>query len=101
MTCRCGYQFCYVCGERWRTCHCIFHVAAQSDDDADEDEDEDLEEGLAADDDLAAGDDLDEDGDIEVRRLRQGRRPRFEATPELHEAFRIVLPNLLYVVLEE
>ncbi|KAK1690957.1 hypothetical protein BDP55DRAFT_542832 [Colletotrichum godetiae] len=22
MTCRCGYQFCYVCGLRWRTCAC-------------------------------------------------------------------------------
>ncbi|KAK1600702.1 IBR domain-containing protein [Colletotrichum navitas] len=22
MTCRCGYQFCYVCNQRWRTCTC-------------------------------------------------------------------------------
>jgi len=22
MTCRCGHQFCYVCGARWKTCHC-------------------------------------------------------------------------------
>ncbi|KAK1636481.1 hypothetical protein BDP81DRAFT_320043 [Colletotrichum phormii] len=22
MTCRCGYQFCYVCGLQWRTCAC-------------------------------------------------------------------------------
>ncbi|RYO75013.1 hypothetical protein DL766_007819 [Monosporascus sp. MC13-8B] len=22
MTCRCGFQFCYVCGSRWKTCQC-------------------------------------------------------------------------------
>jgi hypothetical protein len=22
MTCRCGHQFCYACGLRWKTCHC-------------------------------------------------------------------------------
>ncbi|RYP15283.1 hypothetical protein DL765_005807 [Monosporascus sp. GIB2] len=22
MTCRCGFQFCYVCGSRWKTCEC-------------------------------------------------------------------------------
>ncbi|KAK1490859.1 IBR domain-containing protein [Colletotrichum tamarilloi] len=25
MTCRCGYQFCYVCGLRWRTCTCTMN----------------------------------------------------------------------------
>ncbi|ETS77786.1 hypothetical protein PFICI_09848 [Pestalotiopsis fici W106-1] len=22
ITCRCGFQFCYVCGAQWKTCHC-------------------------------------------------------------------------------
>ncbi|KAH7111739.1 hypothetical protein B0J13DRAFT_631740 [Dactylonectria estremocensis] len=22
MTCRCGHQFCYICGDRWKTCQC-------------------------------------------------------------------------------
>ncbi|KAI0130713.1 hypothetical protein F4814DRAFT_444849 [Daldinia grandis] len=22
VTCRCGAQFCYLCGQRWKTCHC-------------------------------------------------------------------------------
>ncbi|KAM5343529.1 hypothetical protein ACJ41O_012066 [Fusarium nematophilum] len=22
MTCRCGHQFCYLCGDRWKTCEC-------------------------------------------------------------------------------
>ncbi|OLN88692.1 putative E3 ubiquitin-protein ligase rbrA 2 [Colletotrichum chlorophyti] len=29
MTCRCGYQFCYVCNQRWKTCTCTMeHLAA-------------------------------------------------------------------------
>lgn len=25
MTCKCGYQFCYVCGEKWNTSHFAHH----------------------------------------------------------------------------
>ncbi|CAJ2501191.1 Uu.00g040440.m01.CDS01 [Anthostomella pinea] len=28
MTCRCGTQFCYVCGARWRTCACTMEQLA-------------------------------------------------------------------------
>lgn len=32
MTCRCGYQCCYACGQRWKTCHCrILDIADAGD----------------------------------------------------------------------
>ena len=29
MTCRCGYQFCYVCGSKWCTCSCTGDMLSQ------------------------------------------------------------------------